>query len=101
VDEDSGRASANAQPQPDLQVRLREKLESALLPVRGLVFDLAVRRFRRKGALALVGLLAVDHWLPNPVATILSLEDPIRRQEEARPQVPDHEGLVLYPEPSA
>jgi hypothetical protein len=85
-----------------LAARLREDLQAALSPVRGLVFELAVRRFRRKAAPPRVALPVVDRRLPNATATILPLEGEVRlRQEGVRAQVRQHEGLALYPEPSA
>jgi len=48
-----------------LEARLRDRLEAALLPVRGLVFDLRVRRFRRKAELALFGPSVAG---PRPLA---------------------------------
>lgn len=63
--------------------RLRAKLAAALLPVRGLVFDLTIRRFRGKPELALVGL-------PEPMPAIFSLEEAGHRDR-----------LGLYSEPDA
>jgi hypothetical protein len=78
-----------------LTTRLRARLEDALLPVSGLVLDLAVRRFRKKLAL----LPGSAQWMPDSVAMIIPIE--AARREGGRSQVQDRQELVLYPQPPA